>query len=279
MTAPSFERLFSLPAFEGLRALRIQIERTPSEELATQIEIVKHTDANASAYDMEAATSLHQIVPAAESYSSVRFYRTCISAVLKTELPIWARLVTLGRGKFIRRLKAEELRDVRSLFRQAKLLEDPAGQNASDWWDEIQLFVRHQQGAEKLRQGRQAELLTIEHEKSRLKKLGISTEPKWMAIDDNTVGYDVLSYDLGDLGLVNRLIEVKSTIASPLRFIVSRNEWDKALKFGKSYVFHVWDMRQDPPILHERTAEMVESHIPTDRGKGSWKDTYIPVGM
>lgn len=45
------------------------------------------------------------------------------------------------------------------------------------------------------------------------------------------------------------MIEVKSTIASPLRFIVSRNEWEQADKFGPAYLFHVWDMQKNPPVL------------------------------
>jgi hypothetical protein len=92
-----------------------------------------------------------------------------------------------------------------------------------------------------------------------------------MAIEDNTVGYDVLSYELSQYGLNNVLIEVKSTVASPLRFIVTRNEWDEAQKFGDAYVFHVWDLDKNPEILHVRTSAQVAPHIPADNQQGKWQ--------
>ena len=128
-----------------------------------------------------------------------------------------------------------------------------------------------------MEQGRAAEILTLEHERARLASIGITKEPEWPGLDDNFAGYDVLSYDQGPSGLVNRLIEVKSTTVSPLRFIITRNEWDKAKKAGASYIFHVWDMKPEKPVLHERGVKDVEPHIPDDNGKGSWKNAEIPL--
>jgi hypothetical protein len=122
------------------------------------------------------------------------------------------------------------------------------------------------------------ERLTIQHETDRLKRLGVDVPPRWMAIEDNTVGYDVLSYELSQYGLNNVLIEVKSTVASPLRFIVTRNEWDEAQKFGDAYVFHVWDLDKNPEILHVRTSAQVAPHIPADNQQGKWQNAIIPVG-
>src|SRR5690606_4196512 len=102
-------------------------------------------------------------------------------------------------------------------------------------------------------------------------------EPEWPGFDDNYAGYDVLSYDRGETGLQNRLIEVKSTSASPLRFILTRNEWNNAEKSGDAYVFHVWDMNNEPPVLHVRTVADVAPHIPSDNGKGKWNNVAVPV--
>ena len=134
------------------------------------------------------------------------------------------------------------------------------------------------QGQEKMEQGRAAEILTLERERTRLKARGIKREPQWPGLDDNYAGYDVLSYKHGPTGVINHLIEVKSTTISPLRFIISRNEWTKAEKTGKSYTFHVWDMDKTPPKLYIRTVAQVAPHIPTDNGKGSWRNAEIPVG-
>lgn len=115
-----------------------------------------------------------------------------------------------------------------------------------------------------------------------MKSLGITEEPVWTAIEDNTAGYDVLSYEKNDFGLINKLIEVKSSMASPLRFFVSRNEWEQAVKFGDAYHFHIWDMKQTKPIqsnpiLYERMAADIAPHIPNDNAKGKWKNAEIPL--
>jgi hypothetical protein len=130
-----------------------------------------------------------------------------------------------------------------------------------------------------MKRARLAEQLTLSRERELLRKSGIDRPPRWMAIEDNTVGYDVLSYTNGQFGLLNKLIEVKSTIASPLRFHVSRNEWEQAKQFGEAFVFHVWDLQSDPPILHERTVLQVLMHIPTDNEKGRWSNVLIPVNI
>jgi hypothetical protein len=132
---------------------------------------------------------------------------------------------------------------------------------------------------EKMEQAREAEVLTMEYERERLKSLGIEKEPEWKGLDDNFAGYDVLSYDPGKFAPTNRMIEVKSTIASPLRFIVSRNEWEQAVKFGPAYLFQVWDMQKLPPVLHERTTVQVAAHIPSDNEKGKWKTAEIPLSI
>ncbi|MCA8021972.1 DUF3883 domain-containing protein [Burkholderia metallica] len=279
MTSPSFNQLLSMPAFEGLRVLRIYLENKPCDTIEALVELINHIEPNALSYDLDAAIYLHNVVPKNAPHNGVMFYRACIGSLLSTTLPEWAKLITLGRGRFIKRLDSEEYRDIRSLFRQAKLLEDPPSLDDIGWWDSIQACVRTQNDAEKLRRARQAEQLSIEYERNRIADLSIFLEPRWMAIEDNTVGYDVLSYNPGEFGPLNKLIEVKSTIASPLRFFLTRNEWEQARKFGNSYVFHIWDMQKNPPMLYEKSILQIEPHVPHDNKKGKWKTALIPVGV
>ncbi len=132
-------------------------------------------------------------------------------------------------------------RDEYSLFRQAELLDDEPDDVVVAWWDRVTGQVRLESDQQRLERARRAERLTIDAEKKRLSELGIKLKPKWIGLDDNTAGYDVLSYDPGIPEPTNKLIEVKSTIASPLRFILTRGEWDKAKSIGSSYCFHIWD--------------------------------------
>lgn len=266
-----------MPAFEGLRILRTHAQRRPEEQVCRLIEIVQKTDPNVASYDLDAAVVLHDLVPKDAPHVGIMFYRVCLATALLMELPEWAKLMTLGRGRFIKRLGGEEYRDVRSLFRQARLLDDPLSVDDIEWWDDIQAHVRHHHDAEKMRRARAAEQLSIEYERKLLAKFGLSVTPRWMAMEDNTVGYDILSYSLGQFGPLSKLIEVKSTIASPLRFFLTRNEWEQAKKFGKTYVFHIWDMGKQPAVLYERTVEQIAPHVPQDNKKGQWKTAMIPV--
>lgn len=117
----------------------------------------------------------------------------------------------------------------------------------------------------------------MDYERDRLERLGIDKQPEWKGLDDKFAGYDVLSYDPGQFAPINRMIQVKVTTVSPLRFIVTREEWEQARTFGAAYHFHVWNMQKMPPVLHERTSEQVGPHIPSDNGEGRWKTAEIPL--
>lgn len=274
-----FDRLFTISAFEGLRIMRSVIAAVPEVTIESCPDALVAHSPQAQNYDLEAALGLHAIVSADAPHGDVLFYRECILAVMLMKMPAFARLMTLGRGRFIKRIKGDEYRDIRSVFREAKLLEDPPTNGDIAWWDTIQGRVRLNFDQERLIRARHAESLSLAYEQGELAKLGIHREPVWMAIDDNTAGYDVLSYRPAEVGERNLLIEVKSTVASPLRFIITRNEWNNADQVGESYLFHVWDMDKEPAILHIRTVEQIRPHIPADNEKGKWKTAEIPVGI
>lgn len=277
MSSVSFDRLFSMSAFEGLRLIRKEADRNPDLNFQDIPRLLTAIEPIARTLDIESALYLHKIVLITVNHDGSDFYRECISAVIIHALPAWAKLITLGRRRFIQKLSGEEFRDVRSLFRQARLLDDPAKGNDIKWWDHVSGKVRLESDKLKLERARMAEELSLNFEKSRLIREGIGTEPKWMAIEDNTVGYDILSYERGEFGLINKLIEVKSTIASPLRFYLSRNEWNHALEVGDAYIFHIWNLQPNPPVLYVRLASDIASHIPKDNAKGKWAIAEIPV--
>src|SRR5258708_3706434 len=126
-----------------------------------------------------------------------------------------------------------------------------------------------------LSQARKAEALTLDFERARLKGLNIRREPEWIGLDDCLAGYDVLSYDIGEIAPVNRMIAVTFAIPSPLRFIVTRNKWEQALRAGAAYVFHVWDMQNPTPVLYEMTIARLAAYVPGDNGEGRWLTAEI----
>lgn len=270
-----FERLFSMPAFEALRSLRQHLMNNPGMAAAEVRQLVLNVELDSAGFDMEASEALLSLVPGDTPNDGVEFYRGCIRTVLVNYQPVWARSILQGRQRFYQTLE----RDEQSLFRQAGILDDPPDDDLVEWWDGITGEMRLVIDLAKLTQGRAAEKRTLEYERGCLADLGIDRRPEWVGFDDNTKGFDVLSHQLApDGSVIPKLIEVKSTIASPLRFRVTRNEWEQAAKFGDAYVFHVWDMTKEAAEPIVRTVEQVRPHIPTDNEKGKWKDAEIPVG-
>lgn len=274
MSQLPFKRIFSMPAFEGLKAIRLQSLANSGLKTDEVIRIVERIYPDASSFDFEAALALNDTVDKDIEYEGLIFYQTCIYNILLKHEHTWAKMIMLGRTKFIKKIE----RDYQSIFREAGLLIDPPTDPIILWWDRVKGHIRLENDQTKLERAREAEKLTLEFEKNELQKLGISQSPKWIAIEDDTAGYDILSYVTGEFGLINKLIEVKSTIASPLRFYLTRNEWEQAQIFGEAYLFHIWDMQKNPPILYIRKVSDVTPHVPTDNEKGKWKNVEIPLG-
>ena len=267
------ERVFSLPAFEGLRLIWSYAEKQPDLDTGALIQLIEKVDADGTSLDLEASAYLGTIVDNNCPSDGPPFYQACIKAVLVRHQPLWAKSMRQGRKRFVMSLD----RNDQDIFAAAGLMHDMPSKDVVLWWDDVAGHARLQTDIEKMEQARAAERLSIAHEKERLSMLGIEKEPEWMGLDDNYAGYDILSYDDGEHGVVNRMIEVKSTIASPLRFILTRHEWEQALKVGGAYLFHVWDMNKKPEELFVRTVAEIAPHIPSDNEKGRWSTAYIPL--
>lgn len=269
-----FDRLFSMEAFEGLRTLRNMLATAPGTPPDELVAIIINVEADAASLDLEAAVELHGLVSEDTPADGYPFYRSCIKTLLVQGDHSWGRQITLGRGFFTRKLD----RDKVSIFVQAGLMLDPPDDEVVLWWDETTAEVRFEADILRNARARQAERLTMDFEIEKLVKAGCEEKPRWMSIEDNTVGYDVQSYTVTQYGLNRLAIEVKSSLANPLEFQVTKGEWRVATTMGEAYIFHIWDMRQEPPTLHVRTVEQVAPHVPHDQQDGEWKVARIPVG-
>jgi Domain of unknown function (DUF3883) len=169
--------------------------------------------------------------------------------------------------------------EVKRCFTQAGLFEDNPPSDVADWWYDLNHQMRGLLNFDNLMQGRAAEEKTLELERAELKKLGIDANPVWKSLDDNTAGYDVLSYrPSGGEFPVNLLIEVKSSSRNPPVAVISRDECIKAEKSKDRYLFHVWHVVDDKPdSLFVWTYDMIAEHIPKDCGKGTWTNVAIPL--
>jgi hypothetical protein len=192
--------------------------------------------------------------------------RQALLDYIDKERPPWIQNATYGRSRVIR-FAGSDLAQV--------IIEAGLATGSDDdvvlFWDTMAALARGQKNARNSEIGRQGERLSIEFEKNRTGR-----KPKWVAIDNNNDGYDLLSIvDTQDLRLLS--IEVKaSTLGLSGSLHLSRNEWDRSQE-TENHAFHLWAIEANGNnLLAILTPSEFKNHIPTDSGKGSWESVEIP---
>lgn len=256
-----------MSAFEAafaLRSFRVRHPETPNGEL---IETARAVNVNLFPHDYVTGVGLEQCIPSELGDDLETFFTAAIDAIIKVHEPFWVRLASAGRNRVLAALDENG----RQCFRNAGLL--GTSNRAIGWWDRMATAVRLAQDAGRLAQGRKGERLSFEREKILLREQNIEREPEWVALDDNSLGYDLLSYRWHGDRIVNRLIEVKTTLRKPPRLILTRNEWRSADRFGDAFEYHVWELPEES--LKVMNVEAVRPHIPRNEGDGEWLDVEI----
>jgi hypothetical protein len=260
------ERVLTMSAFEAAYLIRSFREKNPHLSTPELVETIRAVRADFYSHDYDTGVELEAGI-AVGSTTLEDFFTAAIEAVISAHEPVWARMAPAGRNHALHALGVNGTQCLRA----AGLLD--TSQRATDWWDTLATAHRGERDARLLAQGREGERLSLAYERARLQREGISREPVWVAIDDNMVGYDILSYALHEGAEISRLIEVKTTQANPPRMILSRNEWKTAEQYGSAYEFHLWTLPAcDLTIL---SVEDVRAHIPTDKGQGKWESVEI----
>lgn len=191
--------------------------------------------------------------------------RTLVLDYIEARDPPWLQLASSGRREVLMHAPKE----LRQIFVEAGLAYGGDVETVA-FWDDLASRARGAKDEALTEIGRTGERLTLAYEKCRT-----GSEPKWIALDSNSDGYDVLS--CRDKGDSRRLvIEVKTTKQGlDGYFYVSRNEWEVA-EDALSHVFHLWDVSEEPPLLAVLKPEDVRRHTPVDSGMGEWQSVRIP---
>lgn len=184
---------------------------------------------------------------------------------IDTARPPWVQCATYGRSQVM----AFAGSGVAQVMVEAGLA-NGYGDDVVAFWDELAARARGLRDASLSRIGRKGERLTISHETARTGR-----EPKWVAINNNSDGYDVLSI-VGDGDSRSLSIEVKTTTQGRAgSFHLTRNEWEMA-QVRVFHVFHLWDVKSQPPRLAKLSVEDMAEHVPVDSGAGAWESVAIP---
>lgn len=274
----SAQRHFTMSALSAVIAIRRYLDTHPDASADGAAIAIRRTDADYAGSDFRTALELHQVLPPELIFRAYHAdLRECLAFLILKHRPWWIRAIPFGRERVataVGRGEGEGRDELQSL-RAAHLFDDPVADDVVQWWDRLSQAVRTELADQLLLQGREAEQLSMEYERVRLASLGIARTPRWVSIDDNGAGFDIHSYDQGPVEPVNRLIEVKSSLRDPPRIILTKGEWNAALRYGAAYVFHVWQL--PTKTLVEKTVEEIAHYIPIDQSGGSWLQVEIEV--
>lgn len=264
--------LLTMSAFWGLVALRRFAAMHPHVAVPEAVDAVRRLSADDAHHDYGAAVTLHACIGDAYAHNDVLpLFQGTISTVIKRDRPWWTRLAPLGRERLRAALSPNEAQ----CFEAAGLFIESPTKDVLAWWDCFAQAARAEENDGKLQQGREAEQLTLAFERERLARMGIERDPKWIAIEDNTAGYDIQSFDPGVVDPVNKLIEVKSCSRELVQIFISRNEWETAVASAPHYHFHVWLLPEKKLI--ELSVEDIAPHIPLNQGSGVWQSVGVTL--
>lgn len=267
-----FERHGRLSIFLALARLRCLATQYPEASLSELERVAKAISSDYAAADWAMA---HRLAPAfndLELYEDPASMRRFLDRLLVHDRPLW--LLACLRGRAVARSSMPP--GVRQCLTFAQVLGDLPDDDAVRWWDALVGAQRESKDLVLKERGREGERLTLYFETERLHSLGIAHKPRWMALDDECLGYDVLSYDRNEEGnLVNRMIEVKACSGSGLEVYLTRGEWKLAAESGEAYRFHVWHLPTQR--LSQFSVADVAPHVPQDQGLGAWQHVRIPL--
>jgi hypothetical protein len=259
-----------MAAYSAFVVLRDYIARNPQLETTAAIDIIRLSNTDDAGLDYVGGAIIHQLI---EIDISGRDRRTALRLVacelVKAAMPWWLRLVPYGREMVRSALDQDQVQ----CLREAGLFDPVPNPEVIAWWDEIAAIMRGTVDNERMLRAREAERQSLEYERIRLLSLGIGLEPEWVSLEDNTLGYDIRSYDLQDERVVSRLIEVKSTTSDSI--FISRNEWLNASSAEKNYCFHVWKFPERSVV--EYPVASMKPNIPVDQGAGAWQEVRITL--
>jgi hypothetical protein len=272
VTIRANELLFSMSAFDGLLAIRRYHAANPTVSLADVVPALKRISPDEAYHDYDAALVLHGWVDESANHGAIpAFFRWTLTELIERTSPWWVRFASFGRERLRAALTVNEAQ----CFAAAALFSDAPDEDVMKWWDALAQAVRADNDSSRLLQGREAEQLTIAYETQRLSLLGITALPRWVALDDNSAGYDVHSFDEGPVEPIAKLIEVKSCARRPSEIFLTRNEWETALEREPNYRFHIWIL-PEKELIELRPSD-VANHVPQDRGNGLWQ--IVKIGL
>jgi hypothetical protein len=247
---------------------------TPGRPIDEVVATLKNSVLGTSGLDYASGSDIaRNIAPENLSIATHTSFRNAISAWIAVYRPLWMSAFPSGRQKVRSLLSENELQ----CFELGELFSDTPSKEVVGWWDLHASMARNDADKKRLEQGRYAESLSMRYEKARIGNRVTTLPIKWMALEDNSAGFDILSFAeaAGKGDFERKFIEVKSTFGAVSDWYLTRNEWNTALSHVDSYEFHLWKLPEEELTIFG--VQEVLPHIPIESGYGLWELIKIRV--
>ena len=184
--------------------------------------------------------------------------------------PSWIQ--ALSRGPKSARSRLVSI-DIKQIFDELELLVDARmmDMHAKKWWSRmksLQYAMIQEKNAET---GIAGEELSMKYE---FKRTGRA--PVQVSLESDSYGYDISSV-FSKKQKKKLRIEVKTSRDSweIACLHLTKNEFETCEKHTDSYIFHLWDISEEAPLLLKVEVSEVINHCPEDRGDGVWESVRI----
>lgn len=249
-----------------LKAREIMRDRE-LDSFSSASEIALNSSTESSRHDYIAASKIDELIneDIDTSVWEKALRKILKTAILSGDYP-WKGSFKYGRKYVLESLSINE----RQVFRSAGLVSNEFNEEIVSWWDQMQIALGVAQPDFEFRKWEQR---TFDREIALLTKLDCPNVPRWVAIDDNMVGFDILSFRENDEKWEEVFIEVKSSSTGLKRFFLSDREAEKLESSPDRYILYFWDTTTTTDYVFTG-AELIH-HLPKNQGRGAWKSVLL----
>jgi hypothetical protein len=215
--------------------------------------------------------SAQQILREVSPYGLERaaFFRNVFWEAMQRARPAVLALAPRGRAAFVAGLPS----DAAECLRRCEVLDAQPDPEALRWFDRLASLARGEVEQRRMDAAREAERRSFELESARLDSDRVGPRVVWVALDDNSLGYDIRSFERLGTETVPKLVEVKACATDSLEFYLTRNECLVARRDPRHYWLHLWNLSSSS--LAEVPWLDIEPLVPVDTARGQWTEARI----
>ena len=269
---------FSISVLEALRLILISFQNINNKDLYEAKTLAEISNPSKSKYDFDSAYRL--INEYGEEYfttqedNEIQILRSNLFKIVIASNPTWIKKVSLGRQFVLNSINElnnnVESNEILHTLEVCKL-KDSNDIDTVLWWKRLSEHYRNNDT--NIEKGIDGEFLTLKYEINKLNELRINKTPILRSIDDETLGYDILSFRKNSKDTYEIYIEAK--FSNNNKFFLTKNEWNAANKYMDNYFIYFWSEDfHEPKVI---SFAKLKLYILEDKENSTWDKLIISI--